>query len=476
MTCQRCHFLINYNTAINVTVTPDDYVEIISKIKDEYALAIVMIDLLDFPCSIWPGIKDILGPKRPIFIVGNKVDLLPKDSPNYLNHIKECLRQESMRIGFEEKHIRNISLISAKTGYGVEELITQLHNVWKYKGDVYLIGCTNVGKSSLFNALLRSDYCKVEASNIIQKATACPWPGTTLRMLKFPILRPSDHRIYMRTQRLKSERTQKNAETKLRRDQAITTKKVEHATLIGHIGRTFEPEKDEVSDPVSQSHDSGFTGKILTLNENSKNYIQSKWCFDTPGVVQPDQILHLLTTDEIIKTIPKEMIKPRTFIMKPSLTMFIAGLGRLDFVQGPPSIRVTAYSSLELPITICETADAEEFYENFLGSEIMGVPIDSGEERLAKWPKLQVSEDILVEGEEKHITVCDILLSSAGWVGINLPRDSSGIFRAWTPEQRGIYVRCPALLPYGVNLRGPRIRHSLAYRISESFTFQRLKK
>lgn len=54
-----------------------------------------------------------------------------------------------------------MSLISAQTGYGVEELITKLHSIWENKGDVYLIGCTNVGKSTLFNALLRSDYCKV---------------------------------------------------------------------------------------------------------------------------------------------------------------------------------------------------------------------------------------------------------------------------------------------------------------------------
>lgn len=32
-----------------------------------------MVDLLDFPCSIWPGIVDIIGIDRPIIIVGNKV-------------------------------------------------------------------------------------------------------------------------------------------------------------------------------------------------------------------------------------------------------------------------------------------------------------------------------------------------------------------------------------------------------------------
>jgi ribosome biogenesis GTPase A len=51
-------------------------------------------------------------------------------------------------------------------------------------GDVYLVGCTNVGKSTLFNALLQSDYCKVKAVDLIQRATTSPWPGTTLNLLK----------------------------------------------------------------------------------------------------------------------------------------------------------------------------------------------------------------------------------------------------------------------------------------------------
>lgn len=479
-----------------MTVKPEDYINILSKIKDEFALAIIMVDLLDFPCSIWPDIREILGDKRPIFIVGNKVDLIPKDHSNYLNHIKDCLKGYAMELGFKEKHIRDISLISAKTGYGIEELITKLHSVWKYRGDVYLIGCTNVGKSSLFNAFLKSDYCKVEASNIVQKATASIWPGTTLKMLKFPILRPSDYRIFERTQRLISEKAQKYAEEKLRRDQANTTKKPEHASLIGHIGQTFV-ENDVGGDQFGFSHQSGFTQSILTLNEKSEKYKLSKWCFDTPGVVQPDsvslnyscytkildsnyiltlQILNLLTIEEIMKVIPREMIKPRTFLFKPNMSLFLGGLGRLDFLDGPNSIRVIVYSSEELPVTICDTSAAEEIYEYYLGSKFLAVPISNDEERLKGWPKLESREEISLIGEEKFITVCDILLSSAGWIGINLPKDLSGTFRAWTPERRGIYVRQPSLLPYGLNLRGKRVRDSLAYRYGSVFSHKKPNK
>lgn len=288
--CQRCHFLVNYNTAINVSVKPEDYIKIISTIKDKFALAVILVDLLDFPCSIFTGLSEILGPKRSVFIVGNKVDLLPKDHPNHLKYIKQCLKDEAMRMGFEERFIKHVALISAKTGFGVEELITRLHEIWRYRSDVYLIGCTNVGKSSLFNALLSSDYCKVEASNIIQKATTCPWPGTTLRMLKFPILKISDYRSYLRAERLKSERKFKYEEEKLRADQAKSTKQIKHATLIGHIGRSFLPEKEEQNDPIGQSQVSGFSGPILTLNEHSEKLKLSKWCYDTPGVVQKDQV------------------------------------------------------------------------------------------------------------------------------------------------------------------------------------------
>lgn len=181
-----------------------------------------------------------------------------------------------------------------------------------------------------------------------------------------------------------------------------------------------------------------------------------------------------MTTDEIIKVIPKEMIRPRVFLLKPGMSLFLAGLGRLDLIDGPESMRVIVYSSKELPVSICHTKDAEEFYDSFLGSELLGVPINSGEERLAKWPKLEASHDkIIVEGEEKHLTVCDILMSTAGWIGINLRNGEKGTFKAWTPEKRGIHVRCPSILRYGMTLRGRRVRHSLAYLLGDAFTYNK---
>ncbi|XP_041786446.1 nitric oxide-associated protein 1-like isoform X1 [Anopheles merus] len=467
--CQRCHFLKHYNVAVNVTVSANDYIGILSSIKTKKALAVLLVDVLDFPCSIWPGLSEILGVQRPIIVVGNKVDLLPQDSAGYLENVRQCLTRSVIESGFSRNNIKHVSLISASTGYGVEELITKIHNVWGTRGDVYLVGCTNVGKSTLFNALLRSDLCKVQATDLIQKATASPWPGTTIRMLKFPILRPSDHRLFLRMKRLQQERYIKQANEKLRREQKNATKDSKQPTLLGHIGLTFEKEKGELFDHFSVTQRSDAPLPIFTLNEKNEKYINSKWCYDTPGVVQPDQILDLLTTEEIVLTVPKQIIRPRIYLLKRGMTLLLGGLGRLDFVEGPDSIRVILYASNMLPTIICQTLDAPALYEALLGTEFLGVPFGS-QERLEKFPLLECVPNILVHGIlEKHLTVCDILLSSAGWIGVNLPKNSEAIFHAWTPKKRGVYIRQPAILPNGLALRGKRIRRSLTYRTGTIF-------
>jgi GTP-binding protein EngB required for normal cell division len=180
--CQRCRFLREHNVALNVQISPEDYPKTISIIRDQMAMVILIVDLLDFPGSIWPDLLDIIGHKRPVCVVGNKVDLLPKDSRGYLNHITKCLVQELEKSGMNRANIKHVCLVSAQTGYGIESLITKIQNSWGVRGDVYLLGCTNVGKSSLFNALIGSDFCKTKATDLLERATVSSWPGTTLNL------------------------------------------------------------------------------------------------------------------------------------------------------------------------------------------------------------------------------------------------------------------------------------------------------
>ncbi|KAH8320856.1 hypothetical protein KR067_011387 [Drosophila pandora] len=481
ITCQRCHFLHNYNIALDVEVTPASYVETISQIQDKYALAIVIVDLLDFPSSIWPGMQNVLGTKRPIFLVGNKADLLPRDSNIYLQHVKECLRNEFVRHGGgNELNIKNVSLISAKTGYGIEELITQLQKTWAYKGDVYLLGCTNVGKSSLFNILLNSDYCRPEASDLVRQATTCPWPGTTLKLLRFPILRPSNDRIYLRFKRLMAERSEKAAIEKHRKEKAIDTGNPLAAQPSGAVGRTFDGRND-VHDAFSMS--SG-TRPITTLNEHAAEYKEARWVYDTPGVMHPDQLTPLLTAEELVQLQPTKMIRPRAFRLRPQMSIFLGGLARMDLLELRSYknqfdwIKVFVFASENLPVLISDTQEADNIYKRYLGTPYLGVPTAGGdlEARLQRWPGLQAKEDEIVvesKGRSEGRLNCDITLSSAGWMGLLLPGHSECRLRVWTPNSTGIYKRDPALIPLADRLVGKHIRNSLAYNTSKPFVFKK---
>lgn len=253
--CQRCSFLREHNVALNMQISPDQYPSIISVIKDQKALAVLIIDLTDFPCSLWPGIVDIIGHKRPVVVVGNKVDLIPKDRPGitseksktkvkcyrelppttgHIERIKSSLKTWISQSGLNAANVKHICLVSAVTGYGIESLVTKIQTSWGYQGDVYLLGCTNVGKSSLFNALIQSDLCKARAADLLCRATVSAWPGTTLNLLKFPMLRPTSIRLSQRVQRLKVQVEQDLVEEVLRKQKLQDTRQAKYATLIGN--------------------------------------------------------------------------------------------------------------------------------------------------------------------------------------------------------------------------------------------------
>lgn len=146
---------------------------------------------------------------------------------------------------------------------------------------------------------------------------------------------------------------------------------------------------------------------VFHVNENSDEYALSKWCFDTPGVVHDESILHLLTTEELLLTLPKKMILPRTFVMKPGMSLFLAGLGRVDFLNGPDFIRITVYASSQLPILIVRTDKAQTVYNEMLGTEYLAVPVGDDAERLNQWPGLSSSTDVFTfTGEGMNVSAC----------------------------------------------------------------------
>lgn len=193
--CKRCFSLIQYNTALNISLSADDYLRYLSHLRDKKSLILLMVDVSDFPGSVFPDLHTLISPESQVVIVANKVDLIPSDVPeDFWKRFKKMLAKECQRLSLSNHEIARVHFVSAKTGLGVSDLAEDIVNSWGNRGDVYLLGCTNAGKSTLFNRLLVY-MCGVKPgelnrdSNIfVPMATISQWPGTTLALLSFPIM------------------------------------------------------------------------------------------------------------------------------------------------------------------------------------------------------------------------------------------------------------------------------------------------
>ncbi|KHJ75543.1 hypothetical protein OESDEN_24841 [Oesophagostomum dentatum] len=125
--CRRCHLLKHYNFLLNVNVCEVDYVSIMSCLRmNEEALVLLVLDITDIPGSIHRQLPHIIGSHKPMIVIANKVDLLPPDArTGYLRRFKQVVDEAVEAAGFR-KHftILHTALVSAKTGYGIEDLIT----------------------------------------------------------------------------------------------------------------------------------------------------------------------------------------------------------------------------------------------------------------------------------------------------------------------------------------------------------------
>lgn len=145
-----------------------------SKIGDKDALVIHIVDLFDFDGSIISGLQRFVG-NNPVLLAVNKTDLLPKVT-NW-NKVRNWVQKQA-----KEQGLRTVDVVlcSAKQNQGFDRLL-ELVGTYREDRDVYVVGGTNVGKSTLINRLIR-DYSDLE-----QELTTSRYPGTTLDMVNIPL-------------------------------------------------------------------------------------------------------------------------------------------------------------------------------------------------------------------------------------------------------------------------------------------------
>ena len=167
-----------------------------------------------------------------------------------------------------------------------------------------------------------------------------------------------------------------------------------------------------------------------------------------------DQLLSQLTTEELLKVVPRTLITPRTFSLQPFQTLFIAGLARLDVVHSRQNVMLTVFASRYLPIHVVYTQEASRFYNFF--RDLSSCCALWFTERLNLFPPL-VPKEIDLRGISWTESCADVVLSSVGWVSVTMGEAEECVLKAYTPDGRGVFVRQPALLPFAVNMKGRRV-------------------
>lgn len=172
--CQRCFRLKNYNEIQDVSLTDDDFLKILHGIGETNGLIVKIVDIFDFSGSWLQGIQRFVK-GNPILLVGNKSDILPKSVKK--QKLINWMKREAKELGLKPI---DVCLVSSARGHGIRE-VAELIDEYRDGQDVYVVGCTNVGKSTFINRMIK------EVAGVNDVITTSHYPGTTLDLIEIPL-------------------------------------------------------------------------------------------------------------------------------------------------------------------------------------------------------------------------------------------------------------------------------------------------
>lgn len=166
--CQRCFRLKNYGEYQATTKTNEEYQQILEAVGKTKDLVVYVTDVLNVEQDLY-DIRKFLPNK--ILLVLNKRDVIPKS-----------VKDEKLIQYFKDKYdfFNDIVVVSCEKNMNIDHLLNRI-KFFQVTKQVYIVGHTNVGKSSLINKLIKN------YSDSKQELTISPLPSTTLNLINIEI-------------------------------------------------------------------------------------------------------------------------------------------------------------------------------------------------------------------------------------------------------------------------------------------------
>lgn len=173
--CQRCYRLQHYGENVDEELAKPNYKQIFSSVLKKKGLIVYVVDLFQFEISMIPEILPFLK-EFPVLVIANKRDILPKSVKD--DKLKEFVYRRFKNEGIE---IKDVICVSAYKNYNIDEIVDACSYLRQGK-DIYIVGASSVGKSSLINAYLKN--VKNQTKDLISTS---PYPGTTVSTISIPL-------------------------------------------------------------------------------------------------------------------------------------------------------------------------------------------------------------------------------------------------------------------------------------------------
>ena len=166
--CQRCFRLKNYGEYRATTKTNEEYQQILEAVGKTKDLVVYVTDVLNVEQDLY-DIRKFLPNK--ILLVLNKRDVIPKS-----------VKDEKLIQYFKDKYdfFNDIVVVSCEKNMNIDHLLNRI-KFFQVTKQVYVVGHTNAGKSSLINKLIKN------YSDSKQELTISPLPSTTLNLINIEI-------------------------------------------------------------------------------------------------------------------------------------------------------------------------------------------------------------------------------------------------------------------------------------------------
>ena len=166
--CMRCFRLKNYGVYESVSSSLVDYEKILSAVSRTRDLVLYVVDILNIPSDL-KNIRNYL--KNDIILVLNKRDLLPLS-----------VKEEKIIDYFNQQELgfKDIIVVSSEKNYNLDLLYKKIIKYQK-SSNVYAVGFTNAGKSSLITRFIKNYGAGDD------NLTISPLPSTTLNKITIPI-------------------------------------------------------------------------------------------------------------------------------------------------------------------------------------------------------------------------------------------------------------------------------------------------